>query len=988
MRFDEDQDRALATALERGATLVAGAPGTGKTTVLLAAAMAEAAAGVPVVYLAATRQAADVARDRVVTEHGSLPLSLSIKTAQAWAFTILSEYAADRGRGTPELITGPTQDALLADIIDDLGEEAGWPAEITAETTRLPGFRAELRDLLTRAHEFGLPPQFLIGSDDPMWQAAGRVMRTYEEMLALEDATVSSAPDRLDHASLVHLAAKVIERDDMWSSSQVIPRPGFVVVDDYENATLATAHLVAAASRTGARVCLAADPDVAVQSFRGGLSILPSLALEPSGLNATLVTLTQRHRGGETLGSAHDRLVSRIGTAGIATHRVPAHAPGQDSLDLVCLPGVDQERFHIIRLLSLAHRRDNIDFNDMAILTRSRAEHAELERVLTDARIPVRPAPRTLPLRYSPVVSALMSLIALGLGEEDEALYRDVLASPLLDVSPDKQRHLRLGIAAHASRDTDNPYRDLVAAPPTDSWAAPLAELGDLIDAVRKAIAEGMDAEQVLWVAWNRAGRARTWQDQALTGTVLAKAASQLLDDVMAMFRYAQRLVDRDPRTTPATLVDELRSQDLVEDTIARAGHASGVHLMTPAMGIGREFSLVIVSGVNEGIWPNTRVRDGIFGATRLADMQLGSLVEGQSAVRSVVADELRMLAFAISRARTKVVVTAIEADDTSPSRFLDILGQPTALTATPVALTEAGIVGQLRSMVSDPHLRVSADDRVWARRALATLAERGVRGAAPAEWLSLLEASGSGPWAPQPRISPSGVEGMLTCPLKWFLSRAGLEYRDSTMAADIGTLMHSLAERVPDGNRVAMEEILDEELPTLLSTVNAGHEAAEVRERVEEMVGTLSAYLSSAPQPDQVEVSLRSSYRGARVSGRIDRIEDGVVVDFKTSKHAMSHNDAASDPQMRTYQWLLRETGNEPAGARLVYLGKPTAKGLPTERSQPPLGPEDVAELEAQFDAILTNMGAEDVAAIPSQQCRTCPSKHICPIFTESLFS
>ena len=158
MRFDEDQDRALRTALETGATLVAGAPGTGKTTVLLAAATAEAAAGTPVVYLAATRQAADVVRDRVVTEHGSLPLTLSIKTAQAWAFTILSEYAADRGRGTPELITGPTQDALLADIIDDLGEEAGWPAEITAETTRLPGFRAELRDLLTRAHEFGLPP--------------------------------------------------------------------------------------------------------------------------------------------------------------------------------------------------------------------------------------------------------------------------------------------------------------------------------------------------------------------------------------------------------------------------------------------------------------------------------------------------------------------------------------------------------------------------------------------------------------------------------------------------------------------------------------------------------------------------------------------------------------------------------------------------------------------------------------------------------------
>src|SRR5699024_8089605 len=134
------------------------------------------------------------------------------------------------------------------------------------------------------------------------------------------------------------------------------------------------------------------------------------------------------------------------------------------------------------------------------------------------------------------------------------------------------------------------------------------------------------------------------------------------------------RMVDRDARTTAAQLIDELEGQDIAEDSIARTGRESGVHLLTTAMAIGQDFELVIVADLNDGPWRNLRIRDGLFGAGRLAELHLDRLTDGISGLRSVLDDELRMLAFSIGRARKELVFTAVDSEDTSHSRFIDLI--------------------------------------------------------------------------------------------------------------------------------------------------------------------------------------------------------------------------------------------------------------------------------------------------------------------------
>ena len=75
----------------------------------------------------------------------------------------------------------------------------------------------------------------------------------------------------------------------------------------------------------------------------------------------------------------------------------------------------------------------------------------------------------------------------------------------------------------------------------------------------------------------------------------------------------------------------------------------------------------VVIAGVQEGVWPNTRLRGGLLDTWRLVDA--ASRADGDSSGtldrrRAAMHDELRLLARALSRATGLVLVTAVDDDD------------------------------------------------------------------------------------------------------------------------------------------------------------------------------------------------------------------------------------------------------------------------------------------------------------------------------------
>lgn len=1010
--LDDSQRRAIKTATGATATVITGASGTGKTTVLLEAASHIIEAGQSLVLLAAGRKAADDLRSKLTLRHGRLPHNVSVRTAQAWAFGILQEYAADRGRQTPELITGPGQDAIITELLAEIGDQIPWPEAITPDVIALPGFRAELRDLLTRAAELGLSGADLVqlGTDrsEENWIAVGHLMDHYENALALEDATApgGAGADRFDHARLVHQAARLLATPDAWSQG-AMPTWDWVLVDDYQNATLATASLLSSVhdiipgDGRGARLVMTADPDTAVEGFRGGIAHLPGLARgsKPGlGVNAGLVTLEKRHRAGAKLAALQDSLIARIGVAGTGEHRKPEAADGEDAFSITTFPGGDQQLSGIARMIRREHVRGNLRYDDIAIITRSRGAHTEIERVLREAGVRVRPAARNQPLRYSRVVRALMDIIReAGGGELADADLLGLLSSPVIGLEPSHRRTLVQHVNA-AFGESETPVRDALVEPPKEDWAQPLRRLSHILDKARVAIASGLDAEAVLWEAWETVGLAEDWRERALSGGPTSRSSGAMLDSVMQMFRVAQRMVDRDARTTAAQLIDELEGQDIAEDSIARTGRESGVHLLTPAMAIGQDFELVIVADLNDGAWPNLRIRDGLFGAGRLAELHLDRLTDGISGLRSVLDDELRMLAFSIGRARKELVFTAVDSEDTSHSRFIDLIATEADIEhieSSQLSMSIPGVIGRLRSAISDPTLRVRDSDRELAADILASLPTWSPSdriGVAPETWIPTLEPSNPEPWEASTRISPSSVENILKCTLKWFMESAGLKNVEDVLALSRGTFVHELAEKHPDGDLQAMMESVEAMWDDYAADLADGYEREFEREIVLFQVETLSNYLREHPK-GIVERTVRVETDSFTVAGRIDRIEetpDGpVIVDFKTGK-PKSKTLAQENPQLKVYQWLYeKETGQATAGAKLVHVSEADKSGLPKTREQDPLTDEGRAQVDEMLIEVKNELGGVDLGARENDACRYCSAKVVCPLYEEgALFS
>ncbi|WP_182355118.1 UrvD/REP family ATP-dependent DNA helicase [Flaviflexus huanghaiensis] len=1006
--LDNSQVAALERALSARSTVIAGAAGTGKTRVLLEAVSRIVETNQTAVVLASGRRAADDLRARLTTRLGRLPEGLAVRTAQAWAFTILQQYAADRHRQTPELITGPAQDAIIGELLVELGDDIPWPKEITPEVMELPGFRAELRDLLTRAAELGLQGSDLarLGRQqgEEMWVAAGELIDQYESALALEDATAmgGGGADRFDHARLVHQAARLLSAPDAWSDG-AMPHSDWIIVDDYQNATLATAALLSASYRAGTRLILAADPDTAVEGFRGGIAHLPGLAKgsrDGLGFGAEVVALRTRHRAGEHLSRIQDALCSRIGVAGMSSHRNPRPAGGEDSVSIKTFASVDQQLSGIARIIRHKHVRGGLSYDDIAVITRARSAHTELERVLADAGVKVRPAAREQPLRYVPIVRALIDVVREANGDElDDATLLNVLASPLVGIEPQELRSLRRRLAAWATEhDTVSPVRHLVENAPAERWAAPVRRLRTIVASARAAVVDGGNAESVLWAAWHAAGRAEEWRTLALAGGVRGRAANAMLDAVMTMFRAAQRMVDRDGRASSIELVQDLEAQEFAEDSIARTGREAGVHLLTPAMAVGLEFDLVIVADLNDGVWPNLRARDGLFGAGRLAELYLDRLTDGVS-VRSVLDDELRMLAAAAGRAKQALVLTAVDSEETSRSRFIDLIADENDIDqvdASELSMSVPGIVGRLRSVLSDPELGVGEKDREAAAAILASLpqwTDVDIAGVDPHTWVPALEPSTDAVWRTDLRLSPSAVEDVAACPLRWFMSSRGFSDTDDRRRLDIGTLIHELAESYPNGGRDELLAAFEEKWTVIASTMEDGLEKTTEYDRVRSMVESLAVYLAASP-PADVEQSVRVDTEAFTVSGRIDRVEHSergpVIVDFKTSDTARPAAVVQDNPQLKIYQWAYeRAVGVPVAGARLVYPAARLAKGNPSLRVQDPLTDDDRKAVDDLLASVQEDLSGSSLAARTNEWCTFCAVKAVCPLYDEgALFS
>ena len=653
-----------------------------------------------------------------------------------------------------------------------------------------------------------------------------------------------------------------------------------------------------------------------------------------------------------------------------------------------------------------------------------------------------------LPVGQDPALTPL--LLAFDVVTREESGWRltaeeavALVTSSLGGVDPVQLRRLRRRLrseelAEGGGRAADEVLAAMVSDPglrattPADLHPdlLPLVRVAQVLDGGRVALDRepAGTAEDVLWGLWEASGLAALWADQALRGGPLGARADRDLDAVLVLFGAAEAYVERLPGSRPRGFLEHVRSAEVAADTLvegARSGPA--VEVLTPQAAAGRQWRVVAVVGVQDGVWPDLRLRDTLLGSQTLVAALRGRPVDGPEAVRAaqtqVRSDELRQFHVAVSRATERLLVTAVASTEDQPSALLDLVDPEHAdrpPVDVPPALTLRGLVGQLRREAVVAQRAGDHGRRDAAVATLLALADAEVAGAGPEGWWDAREVSTSRPVTPEGavQVSPSRVKAYLDCPLQWFLTSRGAETGDA-VRAEIGTLVHDIVATDPEASVDVLTDELERRWPELGLRPNWVADRSLLQAR--EMMGRYGRYVEESraagrrllgteidftvtvrpdpalqhPRGEDGSDRHHEDRRAAQLRGQVDRLEvdrDGhlVVLDLKTGGSKPPAAEIERHAQLGAYQVAVQEGAFDdvaPAagsgGAQLVHLG--TGSRPPTTQAQRAVDEDDdpTWAREMLLDTA-TGMAGARFAARVTDACRHCAARFSCPLQPE----
>ena len=518
-----------------------------------------------------------------------------------------------------------------------------------------------------------------------------------------------------------------------------------------------------------------------------------------------------------------------------------------------------------------------------------------------------------------------------------------------------------------------------------------------------KAIAQNKTAlaDDLLWFIWDNAvindGQKLSvaWRNQALRPGIRGAAADRDLDAMMQLFESAARYSERFPLSGPAAFINEIATEDIAGDVITAKGvRPDFVEILTVHSAKGRQWDLVAIAGLQEGIWPNLKQRSSLLGAERLVERKRNPETPRDQldviAANGLMQDEQRLFHVALTRAKQSLFVTAVQREDEEPSQFFEDVevmfstakGDDPVLTDVPRPITAPALVAELRGQLNGPKAKEAA-------ALLKAMSTEGIYLANPTSWIGSVPLSTDAPVIDADNevvVSPSGAESFLECGVKWFLQNNGGSDGDST-AQVLGSAIHAFAAKMVQQPETSREELIQslQNSWKLIDPESGWVSASHLESAVIMLEKFIEYHKKTKRKVKGAELRFDVKLGRARIIGTVDRLEveaDGslFIVDFKTGITAISKEDAKKNLQLASYQLGVAEggfiEGSKSAGAELVYLGT-----ISTGATMRPQYAIDLEETRATIETIGEGMGAATFFATVNKRCKGCPVRKSCPV-------
>lgn len=992
-------DQQKAAIAHRGTPLIlTGATGTGKTTVLIEAALSRIAAGQSpdsVLLLTYGRERASELRDAIVTRSEKTAFEPLARTFHSLAYSILKMRTEGNYRDIV-LLSGAEQETFISQLLagdiedgykrwhDDLKKSP----ESLGEPLQTQGFVRELRDLIMRANERGLTPEQLAARGKQLgekyWEGAADFWKRYLGAMTLQEVLAGDAKVRIDPSEIINSAINHL-RANPELLAELRARFTTIIVDEFQESDPSQRALLNLLA--GSDLIIVADAASAVGRFRGA---------DPEGIAAVV-----------------DSYISQ----GARKLELTTNFRGVPIVQTARLHSESEEAQYIAYQCKRAHLMQGIPYSEMAVIVRSHGQTTSaIRRAFSQVSIPTASDVEALANNAAIAPFLLIARVATGAQPLNLDTAEKLLTSEFGGATSVSLRRTRAALLAARDEATDkrSGTQLILDAITTGDVAiedsAELLRIYNLLALAKKAIAkQNATIHDLLWAIWNNAVNsdnekiADSWRAAALRGGSRGAAADRDLDAMIQLFDSAARHIERFPGAKPDLFLAEIQNETIVSDLITAKGvRPDLVEILTVHSAKGRQWQYVVVAGVQEGAWPNLKQRSSLLGAERLVERvrhgdELAQVALDMIAASSLAEDEARLFHVATTRARQSLLVTAISREDETPSIFFEdlaeSLGTSDVEVEVPRPLTASALVATLRREVN---LTGSPE----AASLLKTLSANGIHLAQPSQWLGSASLSSDLPVIDAEAlvpVSPSGAENFTECGLKWFLEKSGGTDGDST-AQLLGSVIHEFARiRVeePGISDQQLQEKLIESWPLIDDSQGWINQASLARAKM--MLERFSIFHSKSLADNNrsvagVEKNFEITVGRALIRGNVDRIEvdsEGrhFIIDFKTGKKEITGEEAKTNLQLACYQLGVILDGfkeklksTQVSGAQLVYLASKN-KSYST-REQDSLN--DIEATTTHLEEIAVGMGGATFTARKNDMCKQCKVKPSCPLYLE----
>ena len=636
----EQQDAVLQT---EGPILILAGAGSGKTRVIAHRIAHLVSANIcppdRVLAVTFTNKAAEEMRTRVET-------LLGVDCRQMWISTFHALCARLLRREGPHV--GLSRDFVIYDSTDQLTLIKRAMRQLGVDDAAVQPRQALSR--ISHAKNRMEGPEVLAASAwSPRDQQIGTLYVMY--LKALADANALDFDDLL--LKTVELFEKSEDVRDRYSG-----KFRFLMVDEYQDTNRPQYLLIQRLASRHRNLCVVGDPDQSIYKWRGA-DLRNILDFEHDFPEARIVRLERNYRSTQVILDAASAVISQ--NRNRKEKRLYTDRAGGASV-LCYRAGDDLDEADFIARTSRDALQDDVE-NTVAILYRTNAQSRTLEDALRRSGTDYKIIGGVRFYERKEVKDAL-AYLRLVLNPHDSVSMRRVINVPARGIGKGVLEALD-GIELNGEVESPSLLAGLQPVVSTSSlWArlvyavehrqltpracASLSAFRDLLTGLAATAAEDT-VSIALGKAIDRSGYLQDLREDR------TEEAESRVENLMELVSAAREYETRSPEPSLAGFVDQL---SLLSDADEEAGtrHAR-VLMMTMHSAKGLEFPVVIITGLEEGLFPHSRSSDD----------------EGE------LEEERRLCYVGMTRAQRRLVLTSAarrrvfgEYQSNDPSRFID----------------------------------------------------------------------------------------------------------------------------------------------------------------------------------------------------------------------------------------------------------------------------------------------------------------------------